>query len=95
MPEREIARTLSHKISAILVRVDSLVPLATLGIDSSSRLLLDEYSETYSSKGFEYSGNFWSTPKQLEDVKKVAHTICREVQDYLKRSRRAPSKPTP
>src|ERR1019366_2348304 len=45
--EQEIARTLGHRISALLTRTEEFMPLSDLGILPEDRQLLDRFSDDY------------------------------------------------
>jgi hypothetical protein len=80
--EHEIARTLGHRISALIVRVETFSPLPDLGILPEDRQLLDRFSDDYSNKWFEYPNDFWRGCPHLEELKNLAHRVCDAVQTY-------------
>lgn len=81
IPEREITRTLGHRISALIVRAESFTRLDVIGIRAEDRQQLDRFSEGYANKLFEYSDDWWSYP-YLEDLQSLAGRICDAVRTY-------------
>ncbi len=90
VPEQEITRLLGHRISGLLERVETFLPLADIGILVDDRKLLDHFSEDYSDKWFEYPDEFWNDIPNLEEMKEVAHRICDTIQRYKRQERRKP-----
>jgi len=54
LPECEIAQTLGHRISALLQRAEQFPKFAALGLFTKNRDIIDEFSDAYSDKWFEY-----------------------------------------
>ncbi len=81
VPKAEI-KTLGHRISALIVRCESFTTLDAIGVELSDRDLLDRFSKDYSGKMFEYSDDFWTYHRSLEDLQSVARRICEKVQWY-------------
>jgi hypothetical protein len=81
VPEHEVARSLGHRISALLSRAEPYTPLEVIGILPADRQLLDRFSDDYSNKLFEYSDDWWSYP-HLEELQSLAQRVTRAVQGY-------------
>jgi len=84
VPQRGIERKLGHRVSCLLVRVESFVPMSKLGIAADDRKLLDLFSDQYSEKWFEYSEDFWRNRNRdrpelprLRDLAKRVHDKMR------------------
>ena len=80
--EQEIAKTLGHRISALLTRTEDFAPLSDIGISAEDRHLLDRFSDDYSNKWFEYPDGFWRGNPQLDHLKDLAHRVCVTVRTY-------------
>ncbi|MGJ8656131.1 MAG: hypothetical protein ACSHX6_06755 [Akkermansiaceae bacterium] len=85
--ERDITRTLGHRISNLIEKTESFVALSDIGISPEYRTLLDKFSDSYSSKGFEYPNTFWDAKPNLEKLKKITDTIVKTVQTYKQQLR--------
>src|SRR5207249_2086442 len=59
VPEHEIARSLGHRLSLLVARAETFTPLSVLGILAEDRQLLDQFSDDYANKWFEYPDDFW------------------------------------
>ena len=82
VPEREITQSLGHRISALLSRAEAFSPLDALGISNQDRSFLDQFSDDYSDKWFEYPDEFWRRDPNFEDLKSLAHRICETIRRY-------------
>jgi hypothetical protein len=82
VPEQEITRTLGHRISKLMTKVESFTLVSALGIGEDDRRLLDRFSSDYSDKWFEYPDDFWRAIPELEKLKELAHRICDATQFY-------------
>jgi hypothetical protein len=85
VPELEITRSMGHRLTALLERAEQVTALLELGISQESRRFLDEYSEDYSAKWFEYpSGVEPHYPPDMEDLKTLVRAVNTAVQNYEK-----------
>ena len=83
--EREIAKALGHRISALIRRVEGFVSLVDLGISSSDRAILDKFSDDYSEKWFEYPARLWRPVPKLDQLRKMAHEVCDAVKARVRK----------
>ena len=54
IPERDITRTLGHRVSALLRRAEAFPQFKLIGLSADDRDLIDQFSHVYSDKSFEY-----------------------------------------
>ena len=87
VPAREITRTLGHRISKLIARTETFLALDSLGISVEDRTILDQFSEMYSDKWFEYPHRFWEARPKREELKRLAHRVCDMSQSYTKKPR--------
>lgn len=80
--EHEIARSLGHRLSALLTRVETFSPLSRLGITAADRQLLDRYSADYSDKWFEYPDDDSVDYPSLDTLRALAYRLVDTVQTY-------------
>ena len=80
--EKTITETLGHRISDLLDECEKFVTLSEIGINPSTRTLLNEFSEDYSTKWFEYPDSLWEKKPDLTKLKKITHLICDSVQKH-------------
>src|SRR5437660_3980862 len=80
--EREITQTLGHRISALLTRTESFSPLHGLGITRENRRLLDQFSDDYADKWFEYPDKIWRREPKFEELRALAHRMCDTIRVY-------------
>lgn len=82
IPEREITRTLGHRVSALLRRAESFPKFKTMGLSSQDRQLIDQFSEVYSDKWFEYPEDSLADYPEPEILKELANRLCDRVRTY-------------
>jgi len=80
--QREITQTLGHRISALLTRTKAFSALDALGITPEDRCLLDQFSDDYADKWFEYPDRFWRRDPKFEELRALAHRMCHTIQVY-------------
>ena len=80
--QREITQTLGHRISALLTRTEAFSALDALGITPEDRCLLDQFSDDYADKWFEYPDRFWRRDPKFEELRALAHRMCHTIQVY-------------
>ena len=73
--QREITQTLGHRISALLTRTEAFSALDALGITPEDRCLLDQFSDDYADKWFEYPDRFWRRDPKFEELRALAHRM--------------------
>lgn len=79
--ETEIARKLGRRISDLMSRVEQLTELSSIGMQPNDRDLLNQYSDDYANKWFEYS-DYWCKYPELDVLRDLAQRICDAVQNY-------------
>ncbi len=82
VPEQDVTRTLGHRISALLVRAETLCPLNEIGISAEDRDFLDRYSDIYSDKWLEYPDDFAMEYPTLEKLSDLARRVCGAARVY-------------
>jgi len=80
--EHEITRTLGHRVSGLIERAENYSSLSALGISAEDRSLLDQFSEDYSTKWFEYPDDIEKTYPDLETLRDLAHRVCDTIRTY-------------
>jgi hypothetical protein len=85
VPEDEITRTLGHRISALIERAEEFSSISELGISAEDRRVLDQFSDDYSTKWFEYPDDLDKNYPELERLRDLAHRVCDAIQAYERR----------
>lgn len=85
--QREITQTLGHRISALLRRTEAFSTLDALGITREDRRLLDQLSDDYADKWFEYPDRFWRRDPKFEQLRALDHRVCDTIRVYGRKKR--------
>jgi len=85
--QREITQALGHRISALLRRTEAFSTLDALGITREDRRLLDQFSDDYADKWFEYPDRFWRRDPKFEQLRALAHRVCDTIRVYGRKKR--------
>ena len=92
--EREITQTFGHRISELLIRAEAFSPLDALGISPEDRSFLDQFSDDYSDKWFEYPDTLWRRDPHFDELKALAHRMCETIRGYGRKSPNQSLEPT-
>lgn len=81
--EAEITRTLRHRLSALMTRLESFTELHEIGISADDRVMLDTFSDDYSNKWFEYPDSGFHRHPTLEELQTLSHRVCNITRTYV------------
>lgn len=82
IPEKELTKTLGHRLSRLLKDAEKHINLADIGISPTDRELLDRFSNDYADKWFEYPDRFWKQRPKHEALKQLTDRVCTKVRQY-------------
>jgi hypothetical protein len=80
--ERDITRTLGHRVSALLERAEAFPQFKTVGLSTEDRQLIREFSDVYSDKWFEYPEDSLAAYPDLATLKDLATRLCDRIRMY-------------
>jgi HEPN domain-containing protein len=80
--ERDITRTLGHRVSALLDRADAFPQFKAVGLSADDRRLIHQFSDVYSDKWFEYPEDSLAAYPELATLKELATRLCDRVRTY-------------
>lgn len=82
LTEREISRTLGHRISDLLARAESFPKFSAVGITDADRRIIRDFSNAYSDKWFEYPEDPPAGYPPIETLRELAHRLSDSTQQY-------------
>jgi hypothetical protein len=82
LSERDITRTLGHRVSALLERAEAFPSFKAIGVTAEDRRLIRQFSDVYSDKWFEYPEDSLADYPEPATLKELATRLCDRIRTY-------------